>query len=415
MLILEVLFISMRLLLYSSQFPTPRDPNAGVFTSQLVAAMARQAEITVVRPLPWCPDVAWTRNSEAWRWYLGVPRSGYDGNVRVYYPRFFLPPRISGPWQPWLQVLGVAGWLRQLHRQTKFDAVNAHWIYPDGVAMAWMARRLGIPLMLTALGSDINVYANYLSRRRQIMWALRRADGITAVSSALVESIKAMGVDPGKLSFIGNGVDTNKFHCPGAQSIQALRHKLGLVPERKYIVFVGRLHPVKGLTYLLAAITLLQSRGSLDFDIILVGKGELQPELEHSIAAHDLTGKVRLAGEISHARVHEWLQACDVFVLPSLMEGMPNVILEAQACGLPVVASRVGGIPDMVGPQQGILVEPRKPDELAAALERAVQRSWDREAIARAAKLQSWETIASRYLAVAAGITDRASRLRAQE
>jgi glycosyltransferase involved in cell wall biosynthesis len=405
----------MRLLLYSSQFPTPRDPNGGIFTAQLAAALARQAELSVVCPLPWRPDVSWARNSQAWRRYAGVPSTAHHGSLLVHYPKYFLPPRISGSWQPWLQVLGVSGMLGRLHRQVGFDAINAHWIYPDGVAAVWMARRLGIPVMLTALGSDVNVYANYPSRKKQMLWAFRHADRVSAVSAALVESITAMGVDPGKLCFIGNGVDAEKFYLPESGSVRSLRQRLGLPADRKCLLFVGRLHPVKGLSHLLEALALLDSRGSLDFDTILVGEGALRAECESYISGHDLIGKVRLVGEIPHADVHEWLQACDVLCLPSLMEGTPNVVLEAQACGVPVVASRVGGIPAMVNPRTGVLVEPGNPGQLAEALEHALRASWDREAIARTAGLQSWETVASRYLDAIEGAAKHAGRLRAQQ
>jgi glycosyltransferase involved in cell wall biosynthesis len=405
----------MRLLLYSSQFPTPQDPNGCIFTAQLAEALAKQAELSVVCPLPWRPDVSWARNSQVWRRYAGVPPTAHHGALLVHYPKYFLPPRISGSLQPWLQVMGVSGLLSRLHRRIRFDAINAHWIYPDGVAAVWMGRRLGIPVMLTALGTDINVYANYPARRKQILWAFRHANHISAVSAALVEFIKAMGVEPEKLSFIGNGVDSGKFCLPESRSVQSLRQRLGLHADRKYLLFVGRLHPVKGLSYLLEALSLLHSRGSLDFDTILVGEGALRPECESYISGHDLAGKVRLVGEIPHADVHEWLQACDVFCLPSLMEGMPNVVLEAQACGVPVVASRVGGIPAMVGPQAGVLVEPGNPGQLAEALEHALRAAWDREMIARTAGLQSWETVASRYLEVIEGAAKHAGRLRVQE
>jgi len=400
----------MRLLLYSSQFPTPQDPNGGIFTAQLGEAMARQAEVSVVCPIPWCPDTAWARRSQACRWYAGVPRSTQYGALPVYYPKYVQLPRISGPLQPMFQALGSFGLLRRLQQQGKIDAINAHWIYPDGVAATWMARRLGIPVMLTALGSDINVYTHYPWRRRQILWALQQANGVSAVSQALVTAIERLGVDPGKLRLIRNGVNTSVFSRADEATIRSLRRQLGLRDERKYLVFVGRLHPVKGLVHLLEALSLLHSRGNLNFDTILVGDGELRPELERTVAARDLVEQVRFTGEVAHPRVREWLQAGDAFCLPSLMEGMPNVVLEAQACGLPVVASRVGGLPEMVGPQAGILVEPAKPADLAEALERLFSKAWDREEIARAAGLQSWEAVASQYLAAVEGMSGHAGR-----
>jgi glycosyltransferase involved in cell wall biosynthesis len=276
-----------------------------------------------------------------------------------------------------------------------------------------MAQRLGVPVMLTALGSDVNVYADYPARRRQMLGAFRRADHVTAVSTALVDRIRDMGTDGRKISCIGNGVDTSLFRRADDARVREWRDRLGLRPERKYLLFVGRLHPVKGLSCLLEALVLLHSRGRLDFDTILVGDGELRRECEDFVSRRGIRNNVRFAGEVPHGRVHEWLQACDMLCLPSLMEGMPNVVLEAQACGLPVVASRVGALPGMIGPGAGILVEPRDPVKLAEALERAWRVTWDREEIARAAGLQGWETVAAHYfeairaIANPAGVTGR--------
>jgi len=264
--------------------------------------------------------------------------------------------------------------------------------------------------MLTALGSDINVYSQYPLRYRQILWALHQANGVSAVSQALVTAIEGFGVDPGKLQVIRNGINTDVFSRVDAGTAQQLRRQLGLRDDRKYLVFVGRLHPVKGLMHLLDALSLLLSDGDLNFDIILVGDGELRSALERSVAIRGLTERVRFAGEVPHSRVHEWLQAGDAFCLPSLMEGMPNVVIEAQACGLPVVASRVGGLPDMIGNRTGILVEPAEPAYLANALKQVFRKDWNREEISREAGGQSWEAVASQYLKAIEGMQSRARR-----
>jgi glycosyltransferase involved in cell wall biosynthesis len=308
------------------------------------------------------------------------------------------------------QVLGCMRLLRRLKQQGKLDVINAHWIYPDGVAAVWMARQLGVPVMLTALGSDINVYSRYPLRRSQILWALHQANGVTAVSRALVTAIEGFGVDPSKLQLIRNGINADSFSRVNAETVQQLRRQFGLRNDRKYLVFVGRLHPVKGLIHLLDALNLLFSDSNLNFDTILVGDGELRLELERSVAARGLNEHVRFAGEVPHSRVNEWLQAGDAFCLPSLMEGMPNVVIEAQACGLPVVASSVGGLPDMVGTETGILVAPAKPADLASALNEVFRKEWDREKIAREADGLSWEAVASQYLAAIEGMSSRNSR-----
>jgi teichuronic acid biosynthesis glycosyltransferase TuaC len=392
------------LLVYSSQFPTPGDPNGGVFTLQLARALGRSVEVSVVCPIPWRPAVGWLSRGVSARWYAGVPRTMWHGDLFVHYPRYWHLPWVSGPLQPTLQVLAAAAAVRRIDRARAIDCINGHFVFPDGVAATRLARRLAVPVFLTALGSDINVYAQQRLRRPQIVRALRRADAVSAVSRALAERIVDLGTERKKVHWIPNGVDADRFFRVRGRPASALRHEMGLADRDKVLVFVGRLHSVKGLNHLLEALHALRSTGRLGFATILVGDGDRRSELEGYVRTHSLSDVVCLPGEVPHHDVPRWLQAADVFCLPSLMEGMPNVILEAQACGLPVVATRVGGIPDMVAAGAGILVEPGRPDALAEALDTAMHIDWDRDWIARAAQLQSWDAVAAKYLAVVESI-----------
>jgi teichuronic acid biosynthesis glycosyltransferase TuaC len=398
----------MHLVVYSSQFPTPGDPNGGVFTLQLAQALRRSVDVTVVCPIPWRPAAGWPFGGMASRWYAGVPRTMQYGDLPVHYPRYWHLPWISGPLQPSLQAAAAGAVLRQVGRARTIDCINGHFVFPDGVAATRLAHRLDVPVLLTALGSDLNVYVRYRLRRPQILWALRNADAVSGVSRALVERIVDLGVDSKKVRWIPNGVDSARFFPADARSASGPREEIGLSGYAKVLVFVGRLHPVKGLNHLLAALRALRSTGRLGFATIVVGDGDSRSELERYVRDNSLSDAVRFLGEVPHRDVPRWLQAADAFCLPSLMEGMPNVILEAQACGLPVVASRVGGIPDMVASGAGILVDPGRPDALAEALDSAMRADWDRDRIANAARLQSWDAVATQYLSVVESV--RAAR-----
>lgn len=390
----------MRVLLYSSQFPTPRDPNGGIFTAQLAQAMARHAEVDAVCPLPWCPDWSWFRRHPHWGVVAGVPASGRHGDIAVRYPKYPLIPRLSGPWQALLQAAAVWFALRRLLQARAYDVINAHWLYPDGVAATLLGRWLGVPVVLTALGSDVNVYARMRARRPQIRWALGRARAVTAVSRALRERLVELMGDVARLHYIPNGVDTARFFPLDAVARAACRRRLGLDPDRRYVVFVGRLHPVKGVPLLLDALAKLAGESRLTFDTVLVGDGAERAALERQAQSLGLGGRIRFAGERPHAEVPQWLQAADVFCLPSLMEGMPNVVLEALACRVPVVATRVGAIPDIIERHTGIVVEPGSVVALADALHEACARDWRQTEQASSSSWEDWEGVARRYLSV---------------
>jgi teichuronic acid biosynthesis glycosyltransferase TuaC len=405
----------MHLVLLSSQFPTPRDPNGGIFTAQLADALATRVSLTVVCPVPWCPNLPILKNIGTCRWYAGIPRELSRNNVRVNYVRFPFIPKISRFVQPWLQAPNLFAFLRQLNRSQPIDAINAHWMYPDAVAATWVAKKLRIPILLTALGSDINVAAKHAVTVAQIRWAIRHANGVSGVSRALVAQLTKLGARADASYFLPNGVDKKKFAVASSDESSALRAELGLDTHRRYLVFVGRLHPVKGLIFLIEAIAKLKAEGRLRFDTILIGEGELRTRLESLIAQYSLNNQVRLTGEVSHENVPKWLRAADAFCLPSITEGMPNVVLEAQACGLPVIATSVGALPELISPETGILVPTEDCISLADALEDAMGRTWNRDVISRNPMAVSWEQIADQYLDVINAIqTQRVSAERAR-
>src|SRR5687767_14714374 len=137
----------MHILVYASVFPTPRDPNHGIFTAQIAASLARKARVSVVAPLPWFPDAPVFRRFASHRLFAGIPAAARHGELPVFYPRYPLLPKVSGAVHTLLQALGAAPLVHRLHAGSdRFDAVSAHWVYPDGVVATWLARRLVVPV-----------------------------------------------------------------------------------------------------------------------------------------------------------------------------------------------------------------------------------------------------------------------------
>jgi glycosyltransferase involved in cell wall biosynthesis len=177
-----------------------------------------------------------------------------------------------------------------------------------------------------------------------------------------------LGVPPEKVHLVPRGVDTHAF-CPGNQ--EKARRQLGLPAAGRQLLWVGRMVPVKGLDVLLEACALLRDRG-VDFHLYLAGDGPLRKTLEAATSTGGLTKQVSFIGVVPHDRLPDWYRAADLAVLPSLSEGVPNVLREALACGTPFVASRVGGVPELAGEPWGRLVRPGDPAELAEAIARSL-------------------------------------------
>lgn len=384
----------LRVLLFTNLFPNPVDKTRGVFTEQLARELEEICDVTVICPLPWFPNFEFLRRFPRWFEFAQVPNEYTIRGLKVYSPKYIVLPRISEPLLGMLMFLGTYFTVRRLHRSMKFDVVNSMWLYPDSVAAGWIAQRLRIPMVPTALGCDVNRMLNEGGKRRQILSMLQRARSITAVSEALREGMVSHGIPGIRISTIPNGVDKSLFHI---RDKQVSRESLGLPSGKKIALYVGRLSEEKGLTTMVKAIGRLQVRHS-DLLFCVVGDGPLLSELKSLAQSLNIAENFLFAGQQDHIAVAAWLGACDVFCLPSLREGCPNVVIEALSSGRPVVASRVGGIPDMVRADTGILVEPQDIEGFAEALDSALYvRTWDEAGIADSMSSATWRSAAERY------------------
>jgi glycosyltransferase involved in cell wall biosynthesis len=225
---------------------------------------------------------------------------------------------------------------------------------------------------------------------------LKQADAVTVVSSGLRDRLLSVGIASKKITVIPNGVNQEIFQ---PRLKQSCREQLSLPKDQKIILFVGRIAEEKGICYLLeAAEKLLKIRRDVLF--CLVGDGELRLHLEETSLKKGLLSNVNFLGRRTPADIVLWMGACDIFCLPSIREGHPNVVLEALSCGRPVVASQVGGIPDMVNEENGILVEPKDSEGLFEALCSALQKEWNSIEIRQSVAHYSWEKAARGYYQV---------------
>jgi len=369
----------MRLLVVTSQFPIAGEPNRGRPILQTVRALSRLAEVRVLSPIATYPR--WARP----RSYLfrAADAAHVVPGIDVQYVEYPALPAISRP-------LNGALCAHALHAPLRAfapDVVLSYWLYPDAYGAMRAAHRAGVPLVAGARGSDLRVRDAISKRLTQPV--VRSARRLLVVSEDLGRvAVRDYGADPARIRAIPNGCDASIFH---PQDRAAARAALGLDADAELVVYVGRLVPEKGLRELLDAMAaLVPSRPRLQ--LALVGDGPMRAELDARTG--DTSHRVHVPGAQDAQSVAQWMAAADLVTLPSYSEGHPNVLVEALACGRPVVATPVGGIPEVVDAASGLLVPARDAQALAGGLREALERDWDVDALARRFS-RDWDAVAA--------------------
>jgi teichuronic acid biosynthesis glycosyltransferase TuaC len=272
--------------------------------------------------------------------------------------------------------------------------VYAHFAYPDAVAALKLARKHNLPLIVTIHGSDINILTGNSGRKNQIVQMLNEAAAIVCVAKDLVGKAVALGALASRVHHIPNGVDIGKFF-PGDK--QMSRTRLGFNHHKKLLLTVGNLIPIKGYDRLIRAL--------MDTDpeigLIMVGEGSERDRLRKQVMDSGLKERVHFAGPVSHSELASYYRAADFLVICSHSEGWPTIIFEALACGLPVIANRVGGIPEALSsPEIGLLMENNNSATIAAAINSAYEKNWNQEKAVAFADKHTWDKIAGQYFKI---------------
>ncbi len=377
----------LRVLVLSFTFPNVKQPALGVFVRERIRRIASECEVVVVAPVPWFPFNRLIRGEQ---WSGIAPVERHEG-LEVRHPRFFCIPRYLKWLDGGLYAISLLPFLWRLRRSFPFDVIDTHFAYPDGLAGTILGRIFRRPVVITLRGSIVRL-ATYPLHRPQLRLALRRAARVLAVSESLKQTAVALGIPPQKVRVIPNGVDTSRFF-PMERS--EARRALDLPKDAKILLSVGGLNEGKGHHRIVAMLPSLLRRHP-DLLYVIVGGGRradsLRPVLEDLIRDHGLRDHVLLAGERPHGEIPLWMGAADVFCLATRSEGWANVLLEAMACGRPVVSTRVGGNAEIVtDPSLGTLVPAADDTAFAEALRAALERPWAPEALAAHARRHSWE------------------------
>jgi teichuronic acid biosynthesis glycosyltransferase TuaC len=379
----------MRILTFSSILPNSQQPTQGIFTFQRLGALARRPgnHVDFVAPIPHVPK--WFPSGRH-SLYSHIPSQENIDGFQIFHPHYALIPKISMPWHGRLMYQGSRKIIAQLHKENPYDLIDAQYIYPDGFAGVLIAKELKIPVVLSALGTDVNLFPKFERIAPKIRWALNEANGILAVSNSLKNATAAAGVAPEEIQVIGNGVDTQRFH---PQDRQEARRTLRIEGPGPFVLSVGTLDPNKGHQLLIAAAAALIGRYPA-MKTYIAGEGPYQSALTALIREKKVADRVLLIGKRPHSELNSWFNAADISCLLSEREGWPNVLLESLACGTPVIATRAGGISEVItSPQLGMLVE-RNVEAITAALDAALKQKWNREALVTYAAQRTWDRVA---------------------
>lgn len=357
-------------------------PTHGVFVENRLSAFRKKygADVKVIAPVPWFPFQNETFGKYA-AWARAPEMETREG-VEIFHPRYLIPPKVGMGYAP----TALAHCLRKTARTLiksdwVFDLIDAHYLYPDGVAAAQVAAEFGKPVVVTARGGDINLLPDYPGPRRKIVNAAMKADAIITVASALKRELVRLGAPEQKITVLRNGVDLELFKPLDRATLRKDMNLSGPV-----IASVGHLIARKGHHLVIEALKDIPGA-----TLLIAGDGEQRQALKALAKRLGVADHVRFLGLIPHDKLTEVYNAVDVFALASSREGWPNVLLEAMACGAPCVATDVWGSGEVIRePAAGRLVQHRTPEAMAKAINHLLADPPDRAATRRYAQAHSW-------------------------
>ncbi len=382
---------NMRVLVIAGGFPTEEKPDELVFVYNQVCQLAKYEDITMIVPVPvflFSKRGIYVREKRK----LETPE---NLNFKVYFTCFYiLFGRLGIHFYAYSQFLSIL--ITVLLHRIKTDIIHGHFLYPEGFATVLLGKLLNKPVINTAHRVDLLVYAEGKGRvGTRTRFAIRQSDKIICVADMLREKAVYFGAEPEKIEVIPNGVDTEIFSILPAEIARKIT---GLDLDTKVVLFIGQLIKRKGIHILLEAIPDVVHSIKTSVLFVILGEGILKEQLRQRAKELRIENYVQILGAKENKELPPCINSADLICLPSFSEGLPCVLIEALACGKPVVATRVGGVPEIIQNENlGILIPPGDVKELASAIITALKRDWDRKKIREYAVAQyDWKIVCER-------------------
>lgn len=384
-------------LVVTTLYPNKIQFGHGIFIETRIVHLKQSGKVNikVIAPVPWFPFK--TRLFPEYSKLVDVPKYEVRKDIEIYHPRYIVIPKIGMLLTPFFLAFSIYAQARKLYKDGfRFDLIDAHYYYPDGVAAAIVSKVLKFPLLITARGTDINLISSYALPRKMIVWASRVAKFNLAVCNALRLKMLAVGVAESSIRVLRNGVDLSLF-----RPLERDRLRQQWQVQGSLLISVGNLIELKGHDLILKALTKLP-----DYQLFIVGDGEWDSKLKNLAEQLGVLDRVRFLGKLTQQQLAEIYNCADVLVLASSREGWANVLLEAMACGTPVVATDVGGTAEVVrSPEAGVLCRDRGPQSIAEAVKQLLSNYPDRVKTRLYAERFSWDETTAAQLKLYSSIT----------
>jgi glycosyltransferase involved in cell wall biosynthesis len=390
----------MRILTLTTLYPNASTPTRAIFVENRLRRIVEMGGVSarVVSPLPWFPS----RDPRfgAYAAFAAAPREEVRHGIRITHPRYLVMPKVCTSLQAWTYLIAARREAEQVIEEGfPFDLIDAHYVYPDGVAAAWLGRQMGKPVVVTARGTDLNVIASLPGPGRQIRRAFDRIARLIAVSDALAERARSLGMPGDRIVVLRNGVDTSLF-----RPVDGSRWRMLAPGATPLLLSVGNLVHLKGHDLVIRALVELENA-----HLLIAGGGPEQRKLEALGKRLSVAERVHFLGVVPHEELAAVYSAADLLVLASEREGWPNVLLEAMACGTPAVAARVGGTPEIVtAPEAGVLIEERSARGIVAAVKRLLSELPARSEVRAHAQRYGWDDTIAKQVALYHEVVEQA-------
>ena len=358
----------LNIILIANLYALPWDKNRGIFNQQQVNHLKNQDNVTIkiLVPVSW---LTWFSKGN----FFSYTQTHEEIEVK-YFPYFYTPKFGRKFYALWMyySLLLQRKWIRN----NNTHHLMASWGYPEGVAVARLANKLGISSSIKLHGTDVNDLFYRPNIKPQMLKAFDLVDFIYTVSKDLASKINQENRYTNKIHTIYNGVNHKTFKPTESE-------------KKNQIIFIGNLKVTKGIIDLIDAFAL--SNLNKTHTLLYIGEGADRSILERKIKEYSLEKKVYLLGKLPHKKVVKTLCESSLMCLPSHNEGVPNVLLESLACGIPSVCTRVGGIPEVLPDYAGFLVDVKNINMLSTKLIEATHYKWNSDKIALYSNKFNWD------------------------
>lgn len=370
-----------KVLIFTNIFPSAENPNVGFYVYEQVQRLRAVYDIKIMMAKPSGGNKKKDNSKASVKVFEGI---------EIFEPQYVSLPKIGVFFNGYSYYRAIEKIVELIYKEFPFVLIIAYWTYPDGYAAVKIAKKFQVPVILRPRGSDINVYADNPVLRFLLKRPLKKAYKIIPVSNHLKERVLRLGINQHKICSILNGINAKDFFVMDKNKC---RQNLDLPLDHKLVLFVGNFIAIKGIEYFIEAIRVLDQPSQQNLSFIFLGSGPLADKLQ-KIARELKFISIRIIGDIAHNQLRVWMNASDLLCLPSLHEGCPNVVIESLACGLPVVASNVGGIPELINNDElGILVPAKDERSLADAIEKGLIKKWNQDYLLNRVKSFSWDNV----------------------